>query len=98
MEEILEQKIVEAVRQWAADTYSDQEIVIGQVTLDGDEELGDDDTIPEENDADRYLVDFAVRSVGQWLVAEVWVNGRSVLGLNDLGEGLPLEDIDWPWQ
>ncbi len=51
----------------------------------------------EEEDADRYLVAFAVRSVGDWLVAEVWVNHRQILGINDLGEGLPLEDASWPW-
>ena len=49
------------------------------------------------DEADRYLVDFAVRTVGRWLVAEVWVFDGRILGVNDIGEGLPLEDAVWPW-
>ena len=76
-----------AVIDWAKNEFSSQEVVVG--TPDQDDS--------EEEDADRYLIAFAVRSVGDWLVAEVWVNHRQILSINDLGEGLPLEDASWPW-
>jgi hypothetical protein len=76
-----------AVIDWAQEQFSSQEVVVG--TPERDES--------EEDDADRYLVAFAVRTLGYWLVAEVWVNHKDILSINDLGEGLPLEDASWPW-
>ncbi len=76
-----------AVIDWAQNKFSSQEIVVGSPEQDES----------EEEDADRYLVAFAVHSVGYWLVAEVWVNHRQILSINDIGEGLPLDDASWPW-
>jgi hypothetical protein len=28
---------------------------------------------------------------------EVWLNNGDVETINALGEGLPLEDMEWPW-
>lgn len=87
MEDLLVARIKKAVNNWAQSTFNSQEIVVGSPALDD----SDDD------EADRYLVDFAVRDVGYWLVAEVWVEQGQILDINDLGEGLPLEDVSWPW-
>jgi hypothetical protein len=97
MDEILERRIAKAVLEWAAKSHGDDAIVIGLVAQDGSEKLGEDDTVPDETGVERYLVDYAVRVVGRWLVAEVWVRDQQILGLNDLGEGLPLENDAWPW-
>ena len=92
MEATLEQQIKSAVQDWATLTYHTQEIVIGSAAQDGDKDHG-----AGNSDADRYLVDYAVRAVGRWLVAEVWLTGQEICSINDLGEGLPLDDIRWPW-
>jgi hypothetical protein len=39
----------------------------------------------------------AVRSLAYWLVVEVWFHDSQVETINALGEGLPLEDTEWPW-
>lgn len=87
MKDLLGARIKVAVTDWAQRTFNSQEIVVRSPALDD----SDDD------EADRYLVDFAVRDVGYWLVAEVWVDQNQILDINDLGEGLPLEDVNWPW-
>ena len=97
MEATLEQQIKSAVLDWATLTYRTQEIVIGSAAQDGAEHAWVIDAGAGEDDSDRYLVDYAVRSVGRWLVAEVWLAGREIFSINDLGEGLPLDDIRWPW-
>jgi hypothetical protein len=102
MEATLEQQIKSAVLDWATLTYHTQEIVIGSAARDsadyiGAENIDDDDPGPEDDDAGRYLVDYAVRAVGSWLVAEVWLTGQEIFSINDVGEGLPLDDIRWPW-
>jgi len=97
MEATLEQQIKSAVQDWATLTYHTQEIVIGSAARDGLDHSGTEDHGGDEEDADRYLVDLAVRPVGRWLVAEVWLNGQEIFSINDLGEGLPLDDIRWPW-
>lgn len=88
MDKELQDQIKQAVIDWAQDRFSTDEIIVG--TPDEDES--------EEEDAERYLVAFAVRSVGYWLVAEVWVNHQQILSINDLGEGLPLDESSWPWE
>jgi hypothetical protein len=92
MEATLEQQIKSAVLDWASLAYRTQEIIVGSAAQDGAEDHGAGDS-----DADRYLVDYAVRAVGRWLVAEVWLTGQEIFSINDLGEGLPLDDIRWPW-
>ncbi|MGW8317701.1 MAG: hypothetical protein ACWGPS_00540 [Candidatus Promineifilaceae bacterium] len=88
MEDELIAQIKAAVAEWARKTHGTDQVVVGWAAQDD----------AEDDEADRYLVDFAVRSVGYWLVAEVWVtdNGR-ILSVNDLGEGIPLDEAEWPW-
>jgi hypothetical protein len=85
-EELLAQ-IKSAVTDWARAAYDSEEIVIGMAAEDG----------IADADGTRYLVDYAVRQEGRWLVAEVWVEGGNILGINDVGEGLPLDNSEWPW-
>jgi hypothetical protein len=85
MNQAVSQIIYTAVTRWARHTFSDEELVIGAVAADEDKE-------------GRYLVDIAARQVGRWLVAEVWLDARGrVETINNLGEGLPLENSEWPW-
>ena len=71
-----------AVRAWTVEVYGTEGISVGDVTYD-----------PEEA---RYLVDFAVQDLDHWRVAEVWLEDGEITLINDLGEGLPLEDATWP--
>jgi hypothetical protein len=97
MEETLDQQIKSAVLDWATLTYHTQEIVIGSAAQDGATQDGAELVGADEEEADRYLVDYAVRPIGHWLVAEVWLADQQIFSINDLGEGLPLDDIRWPW-
>lgn len=87
MDDELIARIKSAVVTWATSLHDTDEVVVGQAA--------EDDL--EDEEATRYLVDFAVRSAGHWSIAEVWVNNGQILSVNDLGEGLPLEDATWPW-
>lgn len=87
MQEELLARIKSAVAKWAKAAYDSDEIIIGMAA--------EDDI--EDEEGTRYLVDYAVRREGQWLVAEVWVENNTILTINDLGEGLPLDNSDWPW-
>jgi hypothetical protein len=87
MDDALKIQIKTAVMSWAERIFDTKDIILGMVTQDE----------PYDEDGDRYLVEFAVRSIGYWLIAEVWVAGYEVLNINDVGEGLPLEDVTWPW-
>jgi hypothetical protein len=85
MDDTLTQTITTAVTLWARETYQTEEIVVADVSQD-------------EEDPERYLVIVAVRPLDYWLAVEVWLNDDSdVETVNGLGEGLPLEDTDWPW-
>jgi hypothetical protein len=75
--------LTRAVQFWAASVFHSEEIVMGLVVPDAGE--------------DRYLVDFAVRQVGYWRVAEVWVEGGEITLIADLGEGFPADGAPWPW-
>ena len=97
MEATLEQQIKSAVLDWATLAYHTQELIVGSAAQDRAEQIGNEDHGAGDSDADRYLVDYAVRAVGRWLVAEVWLTGQEIFSINDLGEGLPLDDIRWPW-
>jgi hypothetical protein len=72
-----------AVAAWSRRTFATDEVVIGEISLDEEEE--------------RYLVDLAARPVGYWLLVEVWLAAGRVVAVNDLGEGLPLNGVEWPW-
>jgi hypothetical protein len=87
MQEELLAQIRTAVVAWARETYDDDEVIVGMVS--------EDDL--EDEDGTRYVVDYAVRREGQWLVAEVWAADGAILNINDLGEGLPLDNAAWPW-
>ena len=84
MDDTLTQTITTAVTLWARETYQTEEIVVADVSQDEDE-------------TERYLVILAVRALAYWLVVEVWFNDGDVEAVNALGEGLPLEDTEWPW-
>lgn len=75
--------VARAVQSWAASVFHSEEIVMGLVVPDADE--------------DRTLVDFAVRPVGYWRVAEVWVEDGEITLIADLGEGFPADGAPWPW-
>lgn len=93
MDDELLAQITTAVSDWAALRHSTEQIVIGMVAEDEDSE----EELEDDEEGQRYLVDFAVRSVGYWLVAEVWVSDGVILSINDLGEGLPIDGAEWPW-
>jgi hypothetical protein len=80
----LMQIIHTAVIRWAQQTYRTNDIVITDVS-------------PDEDEPERYLVVLAARSLTGWLVTEVWLNDGQVEAINDLGEGLPLVEQEWPW-
>jgi hypothetical protein len=83
MTESKERCLQEAVQAWAATRFQGSEVRVAAVDFD-----------PEEK---RYLVDYAVRAIGYWRVAEVWVEAGEITLVNDLGEGLPVEGSVWPW-
>ena len=84
METTITQTIQTAVILWARETHQTDDIVIADVS-------------PDDEDPERYLVILAVRPLGYWLVAEAWLQDGGVEAINDLGEGLPLDDTEWPW-
>ena len=84
MDDTLNAQINTAVTLWARETHQTQDIVIADVS-------------PDDEDPERYLVILAVRPLGYWLVAEAWLQDGGVEAINDLGEGLPLDDTAWPW-
>ena len=93
MDDELLAEIKTAVSDWASRNHSTNQIVIGLAA----EDEGYEDGLEDDEEGERYLVDYAVRSVGHWLVAEVWVAESVILGVNDLGEGLPIDGAEWPW-
>jgi hypothetical protein len=93
MDDELLAQIKTAVKDWASRSHNTNQIVIGMAAEDEDPE----DRLEYDEEGERYLVDFAVRSVGNWLVAEVWVADGVILDINDLGEGLPIDGAEWPW-
>lgn len=51
----------------------------------------------EDDETDRYLALIAAANQSGWQAAEVWLEDGSVATINDLGEGLPPDDLAWPW-
>jgi hypothetical protein len=84
MDDTLMHTMTTAVTLWARETYQTEEIVVADVSQD-------------EEEPERYLVIAAVRPLAYWTAVEVWLNDGDVETVNGLGEGLPLEDTDWPW-
>jgi hypothetical protein len=85
--ELMDDEVVKliqtAVAAWCRQAFTTDEVVIGEIAQDEEEE--------------RYLVDLAARPVGYWLVVEVWLEDGRVTTINNLGEGLPLDNPAWPW-
>ena len=79
-----------------ADLADEIELAIRQQSLVEMMPLPDNGDIDDE-DGTRYLADYAVRCEGRWLIAEIWVREGKILNINDLGEGLPLDNAEWPW-
>lgn len=79
----LEGQIRVAVAAWARDVFQTDEVVVGEIAFEEEEE--------------RYLADVALREVSEWRVAEVCVEAGTVVLVNDLGEGHPMDDAPWPW-
>ncbi len=77
------QTIHAAVTRWARARFHSDEIVIADI---------DRDDEPEQ-----YLVVLAARPLTYWLAVEVWLSDGQVVAINDLGEGVPLEEQPWPW-
>jgi hypothetical protein len=85
MDDTLLQTMTTAVTLWARETCQNEEIVVADVSQD-------------EEEPERYLVVLAARPLDYWLAVEVWLNDDGdIETVNALGEGLPLEDTDWPW-
>ena len=51
----------------------------------------------EDDEPDRYLALIAAANQSGWQAAEVWLEDGAVVAINDLGEGLPPDDLAWPW-
>ena len=78
------EQIKQSVINWVQAEYEVQEVVLGLVE-------------PDEDEPDRWLVDFAIPTIPYWQVAEVWVEDGKIVSINDLGEGVPPEGMAWPW-
>jgi hypothetical protein len=84
MDDNTAEQIGTAVTHWAQEKYRTNDIFIADIS-------------PDEEELERYLVILAARPLGYWLVAEAWLQDGRVEAINDLGEGLPLDDTAWPW-
>ena len=73
-----------AVINWAHDYYKVNEVVVY---------LFDE----EDEDPERVIAILAVRGLTEWQAAEIWLERNKVASINDLGEGVPPEDVAWPW-
>ncbi len=82
--EMLIERIKQSVTHWAQTEYDVSEVVLGLVE-------------PDEDEPERWLVDFAIPTIPYWQVAEVWVEDGAIVSINDLGEGVPPEGIAGPW-
>jgi hypothetical protein len=84
MDDTTAEQISTAVTHWVRETYQTDDILIADIS-------------PDDEEPERYLVILAIRPLGYWLVAEAWLQDGGVEAINDLGEGLPLDDTAWPW-
>ncbi len=51
----------------------------------------------EDDEPGRYLALIAAANQDTWQAAEVWLEDGRVVAINDLGEGMPPDDEEWPW-
>jgi hypothetical protein len=79
-----QERIKTAVVKWAHDYYGADDVVVY---------LFDD----EDGDPERVIAVLAVRGLEEWQAVEVWLEGNKVASINELGEGVPPEDVVWPW-
>ncbi len=77
--------VKKAAEEWARD-YFHTDKVIGYVSEDAEDEPG------------RFIVSLATPTIDDWQAVEVWVENWEVVAVNWLGEGLPPEDVEWPWE
>lgn len=84
MSDRMYESIKAAVSNWARNYYRGDDVVVY---------LFDD----EDADPERVIAVLAVRGLKGWQAAEVWLEGDQVMSINDLGEGVPPEDVTWPW-
>jgi hypothetical protein len=80
----MQKRIKTAVVNWAHDYYGVDDVVVC---------LFDE----EDEDPERVIAVLAVRGLKEWRAAEIWLEGNKVASINDLGEGVPPEDVAWPW-
>jgi len=84
MSEKKQERIKTAVVKWAQNYYGADEVVVY---------LFDE----EDEDPERIIAILAVRGRTEWQAAEIWLERNKVASINDLGEGVPPEDVAWPW-
>ncbi|MBP8002527.1 MAG: hypothetical protein KA314_26380 [Chloroflexi bacterium] len=82
--ETLKTQIKQATINWVQQEFRSQEVILGLVE-------------PDEDEPERWLVDFAIPTIPYWQVAEVWIEDDQIVNITDLGEGVPPEGMDWPW-
>ena len=83
MSDMLEYTIKTAVAVWVEDEFETPDVVSY--------------VFPDEDEADRYIVVFAAKGQDMWRAVEAWVENDAVVGINDLGEGVPPDGVAWPW-
>lgn len=74
--------VKKAVTEWAKVQFKSEQAVV---------------YIFNEGEKDRYIAAIAVPHINIWQAAEAWVERGRVVATNWLGEGLPPEDVIWPW-
>jgi hypothetical protein len=82
--ETLTQSIQQAVIDWAQAQYQIHDVTLGLIE-------------PDEDEPERWLVDFAIPTIPYWQVAEVWLEHNKIVSINDLGEGVAPDGVAWPW-
>ena len=84
MSDMLEHTIKTAVADWVADEFETPDVVSY--------------VFPDEDEVNRFIVVFAAKGQDMWRAVEVWVEEEdAVVGINDLGEGVPPDGVGWPW-
>jgi hypothetical protein len=81
--QIVEESLKTAVETWAKAYFNTHELVSYFFT--------------DEDEPERYIVILAAKSLTEWQAAEVWVEADETITINSLGEGIPPDDVLWPW-
>lgn len=53
--------------------------------------------IDEDEDPERFVAVLAARGLDSWQAVEAWMEAGQVVSINDLGEGVPPDGVNWPW-